>query len=385
MIVGGGPHATVAPADCFRRIPQLKAIFRGEAEVAWDGFMQAVKADHSEAVVHLPHATTAVATRPISPRPMNLDVLPEVDRESLLIPYYDFAGRRETSIMAARGCRYNCSYCAGRVLSGGCFRFRSVQRLVDEMAACVFQNGIRSFHFADDNFLQAPEYLRSFAGELRRRGLTISWRSFARADSVTPDLMEDLVSSGCYRLTFGLESGSERTLARMNKHHTLREAVRAIELSQKNGIETKAFFMLGYPGETVEEMLDTINFALSVPLDHAYFYLVRSFPGTKLQRELLDRGYSKEELSQYVHWIPPVEKTLTPEEQTYRRALESHGVFRLDSVLKYNVAHARSINEYCSNDELMEIMGDGYRRFYFRGDYLSRHEWWPDKNEEVGR
>ncbi|HOT30300.1 MAG TPA: radical SAM protein [Candidatus Ozemobacteraceae bacterium] len=284
--------------------------------------------------------------------------------------------------MASRGCAFDCHYCSGRTLSGGRIRFRPVTNLVDEIQECQRQYGITSFHFADDNFLQNPGYVRSFRQELGNRGLSISWRSFARADSIRPEIMEDVAASGCYRLTLGLESGTDTILLRMNKRHTVEQSSAALSLCREYGIETKAFFMLGYPEETPAEIQATIDFAAASSLSHAYFYLVRSFPGTRLERELLEAGIPKADLLEYIHWVPDMDSGLTVFERACRKALEVHGVFDADSVLKYNVAHRRSINRNCSNEQLMDFMVNGYKKFYFRPSYLERFPWWADVTNE---
>jgi coproporphyrinogen III oxidase-like Fe-S oxidoreductase len=183
-------------------------------------------------------------------------------------------------------------------------------------------------------------------------------------------VLEDAVSSGCYRLTFGIESGSDRVLQQMSKGHSSADALKAIHACKRAGIETKAFFMLGYPGETKDDMDATTTFAIDSGLDWAYFYLVRAFPGTALFADLLRRGYPREELLEYVHWVPAMNRGLSEVERECRSFVESSGGFSVDSVLKYNVAHRRSINEYSTNEELVEVLASAYRRFYYRPAFV---------------
>jgi hypothetical protein len=86
----------------------------------------------------------------------------------------------------------------------------------------------------------------------------------------------------------------------------------------------------------------------------------------------MNNGYKKGELLTYVHWIPELEKSLSNHENNYKKYLEENGFFNVDSILKYNVAHKRSINKNLRNEQLAEIMADAYRRFYFREEFVER-------------
>lgn len=371
IVVGGGPHATFEPYDCFERIPELNYLFRGEAVKSWQEFLGCLKHDVEEAVASIQGIWSRDKANGIGERTIELEELPTVDRSAAIFPSYQIGGREETAIFASIGCAEKCRYCAGRAFSGGIVRYRQVSSLVDEIESCV-NVGINAFHFADDNFIQNVEYVRAFAQELKRRNLIIHWRSFARADDVSEQVVELLVQSGCYRLTFGIESGCQRTLENMGKGHTISDAIYAIERCRAADIKTKAFFMLGYPDETRDEIEETVTFALNSGLDWAYFYLVRAFPGTLLFRDLTQRGFSKQELLQYIHWMPRISEGCTMEQQKYREVLEKNNIFNVDSIFKYNVAHQRSINGVIGNDELTEIMADAYRRFYFRREFVER-------------
>jgi radical SAM superfamily enzyme YgiQ (UPF0313 family) len=375
IVVAGGPHATFEPEDCFERIPTLRFLFRGEAACSWEGFIAKFLAgglDSAGAIDGVSARGEARGT--LGRRSDPLDGLPEVDRSAVPFPYYLMGGFRETSVYASMGCTERCRYCAGRAFSGGRLRFRSIPRLVDEIERCC-REGIESFHFADDDFVCNHDYVQRFSEELGRRRLRIRWRSFAKVNSLAPGLLADLNNTGCYRLTFGVETGSETTLRRMGKGHSVEEAYRAIRLCREAGIETKAFFMLGYPGETAEDIEASVSFALESGVDWAYFYLVRAFPGTVLFHDLLRAGFTRRELLSYRHWVPDTSVGLTGKQAEYRAFLEDNGFFKVDSVLKYNVAHQRSINEHFTNEELSELMAEAYRRFYYRYDFVRRFGW----------
>ncbi|MHA2061551.1 MAG: B12-binding domain-containing radical SAM protein, partial [Candidatus Sifarchaeia archaeon] len=96
-------------------------------------------------------------------------------------------------------------------------------------------------------------------------------------------------NAGCYRVFFGLESGNNNILKVMNKRLTVEQARKAVEVVKSVGIKTGAFFILGYPGESNETMLDTIRFASSLPLDYLSLTVPYPIPGTGLYEKLKDR------------------------------------------------------------------------------------------------
>ncbi|HQA29530.1 MAG TPA: B12-binding domain-containing radical SAM protein [Brevefilum fermentans] len=373
ILIGGGPHATIEPEDCFDRIPEIDYLFCGEATISWGQFLEQYRKQGHQGITDINGMMSRSSKRKtLGKRSESIDEFLSVDRRLTVFPFHDKNGLKETSITASIGCRENCRYCAGRVLSGGVVRYRSISSLVDEIQYCVTQFGVTAIHFADDNFLQSVQYLKSFSDELKRRALSIKWRSFSRVDSLSKEIADLAKESGCYRLTFGIESGNLRTLERMGKGHSVEDAYKAVEICKTAGIETKSFFMLGYPDETEAEILDTIKFSLQSSLDWAYFYLVRAFPGTALFRELLRLRFTRADLLQYRYWVPDLDKNITESQKRYRKLVEENDIFNADSILKYNIAHKKSINLHLSNDRLIELMADAYCQFYYRKEFFEQ-------------
>lgn len=100
--------------------------------------------------------------------------------------------------------------------------------------------------------------------------------------------------AGCVRVFFGIESGNEKVLEIMNKHATTRQAMDAVCVFKKVGVQVGAFFIIGYPGENDEAVLDTVNFASSLPLDYLSFTFPYPIPGTNLFERVRDRMNSED-------------------------------------------------------------------------------------------
>lgn len=160
IFIGGGPHATFEPQDCFKRIPELDYLFCGEATISWRKFLQNYERSYYEKIDQIKGIMSRkTPQKTLGERTQSFDEILSVDRSLTIFPSYNRNELRETSIFASIGCKHNCRYCAGRALSGKKVRYRSMESLINEISHCVNKLGINGFHFADDDFLQNPEYL----------------------------------------------------------------------------------------------------------------------------------------------------------------------------------------------------------------------------------
>ena len=214
------------------------------------------------------------------PHERNLDVFAAPDRgiyqPGLYQPLPSLnLGRHVTTVITSRGCPWaRCAFCHQ---GSGCsvpFRRRSPEHVVDEIAALVRDGGIRSIVFWDDNFCVMPRWVDRFCALLDARGLRIAWSVLARADTVTPEMLERMARSGCYSIQFGFESGNPETLELIRKGTTLDQYRRAVRWSRDAGLEVRGSFMLGFPGETPEMGRRTIDFACELNADYMLFFRI---------------------------------------------------------------------------------------------------------------
>jgi anaerobic magnesium-protoporphyrin IX monomethyl ester cyclase len=192
-----------------------------------------------------------------------------------------------TTVMSTRGCPFRCEFCSN-VVFGGSYRERSARNVVDEIEKALAL-GYDRISFADDVFTMRRERVMDICQEIRCRGLVFKWECLGRVDSVDYTMAQAMKNAGCMRIYFGIESGNEAILAIMNKKITPEQASRAVEAAHKAGLQTGAFFILFYPGDTDESVLGTLRFALSLPLE--YLGLTRPYPlpGTALYKRISGR------------------------------------------------------------------------------------------------
>ncbi|MGA9079642.1 MAG: radical SAM protein [Halobacteriota archaeon] len=229
-----------------------------------------------------------------SPRPLaaNLDHLPFPARDLLPNEQYIQYGRQKfgyskTTVMTTRGCPFRCEFCSNAVF-GVSYRERSAANVVDEVEQ-VLSLGYDYIHFADDVFTFNRERLLDICAEIKERGLSFAWECLGRVDSMSDEIASAMKRAGCRRVFFGIESGNDDILKLMNKHITVRQARSAVTSAREAGLNVGAFFIVCYPGETNETVLDTLRFASSLPLDYLSFTMPYPLPNTPLHQRIKER------------------------------------------------------------------------------------------------
>ena len=194
--------------------------------------------------------------------------------------------KRWTPMITSRGCPFSCTFCSSR---NSKFIARSAIDIVNEIEECIEKFGIEDFHFEDDNLtLQKPRIIE-ICNEIIKRGLKIDWQTpnGIRSNTVTEELLEKMQESGCVSIVLAPESGSKRVLkeiaqkGKMDHDHIVNLTRKAHQI----GLKTTAFFIIGFPGEKVEEIKMTIDYACKLAkagLDEALFSIFIPLPATPL-------------------------------------------------------------------------------------------------------
>ena len=222
-------------------------------------------------------ATTDTITNPDRPFNKDLDGLPFPARQLLPNQSYIQFGKKQygysiTTVMSTRGCPYDCEFCSN-VIFGGSYRERSAKNVVDEIEQAL-SIGYDRISFADDVFTMRQKRVLEVCEEIKQRSLQFNWECLARVDSIDAATYVEMYRAGCRRVYFGIESGDDTVLKLMNKKITADQARHAVMAAHQAGLEVGAFFILFYPGETNQTVLEHAAFrhlpALGLPrADHA--------------------------------------------------------------------------------------------------------------------
>src|SRR3989344_9403381 len=219
------------------------------------------------------------------PRPLieNLDSLPFPARHLLpMEKYFDVFSREKhfATIIATRGCPFNCVFCDRKNRMGRTWRMRSPENIEQEIKEVIDQYGIREFMFFDDNFIIDKEWAYEVCERLKK--LNIIWECRERVDMVDEPILRAMKSAGCYRIRFGFESGDNRILNVLKKGITVEQSLKCAQICKNIGMEIYGYFMIGAPEETPQTIERTINLALKIEPSFAIFSKTILIPGSEL-------------------------------------------------------------------------------------------------------
>jgi anaerobic magnesium-protoporphyrin IX monomethyl ester cyclase len=298
VLVAGGPLPTSNP-EAFLR--EFDVAVNGEGEQTMLDLVNAIENGESltkvRGISYRDKNTGQIGHTPKRDLIADLDTLPfpsreMFDNESYKNYYKKKFGYTTTAIMTSRGCPFACDFCS-RPVFGNTLRTRTATNIADEIEE-VSSLGYERVWFADDCFTLNPSRLREICQELDNRRLRIGWECLSRVDTLDPELIRKMRQAGCLRVFFGIESGNDSILHIMNKQITTKQAEETVRLCKKEGIQTGAFFILGYPGENEKTISNTIKFASSLPLDYLSFTLPYPIPGTPLFERVQKEMFSEE-------------------------------------------------------------------------------------------
>ena len=215
------------------------------------------------------------------------------DLDALPLPAYDLVptalyleawehkfGYASLPLMAARGCPFQCTWCA-RPSFGKIYTQRSVPHVLAEIRHLVETLGARYIRIVDDTFVIRKNWVREFAGAVRESGLQFEYECLARVELLTDDVVEALRSSGCVKVFCGVESGSQKVLDAMKKGTTVRQILDAGERLRRAGIRFHSYLMLGYPGERHRDVRMTLRLLRRLAPDEHSVSIAYPMPGTE--------------------------------------------------------------------------------------------------------
>ncbi|MDP8263598.1 MAG: radical SAM protein [Candidatus Ancaeobacter aquaticus] len=254
----------------------------------------------------------------------DLDQWPFPDRESLSLEFVEampldvpvvLSKKRFTTMQTSRGCPWACVYCNIPILTKKKWRPRSAQHIINELKHLT-DLGYGAVYFVDDNFLLQPERIEEICKGIQDNNLTIEWGCEGRVDSTAQHLFPTMVKANCKSMMFGIESGSQNVLNRLNKKQTLAKIKSAVIDSKRAGIErVHGFFVVGTPDEKIEDIKATFDFASKLPLDTFNFNRLCVYRTTPLWDEYTKRGLIDDKADWYKYFkCSDIDPTCLPSE-----------------------------------------------------------------------
>lgn len=298
-IIVGGPHVTFEPERSLRECPYIDIVVRGEGEYTALELAQKEFRD-LESIRGITYwSGQQIKSNPDRERIQNLDELPFPARHLFPFKLYRQGAffntgikNKETAVMnTARGCPNRCKYCASVHFWGTTVKFRSAENMVQEIEHLQKEYRTKQIAFLDDMFTAHPPRLKEFCGLLIKKKIKIRWWCYSRINTLDKDLMKLMKKAGCYALNFGVESGNEEILKRINKNITKKKTWEVFQAAKELGLLVHASFMVGLPGDNKETTRQTINWAIKLNPHIALFCITTPFPGTELHQEAIQNGW----------------------------------------------------------------------------------------------
>jgi radical SAM superfamily enzyme YgiQ (UPF0313 family) len=293
----GGYHATFAAEKILRAYPHIDFIIKGEAEEALVELLAALKEGREPAEVQgISYLKDSLYhTNPIA-IVKDLDSLPPIDRSLLTGVEYGYALQgipltfgKFTTMSTSRGCPYDCSYCSCASFSLRKWRYRSAEKVVEEMKK-LYDAGYKNVVLVDDNFTQKADRVRKICELIRKEGIKMRFYCEGRVNNASPELMLTMKKAGFDVMYFGCESGCQKVLDYFNKRIEPEETRAAVQAAKQANMIVVTSFILGAPVETMEDKRQTIEFIHSLRPHAVQINILDYLVGTPLWDELDKEG-----------------------------------------------------------------------------------------------
>ena len=297
-VVLGGVHVTSMPQRSLEECPSADFIVVGEGELttaellatlgtgkrAFDTIRGLAWRRDGEAVVN--------PGRDLIKDP---NVLPHIRYQDVQMELYvphptQYLELPSFNVFTQRGCPYKCTFCQAMVTMGAKVRFKSVDKVIEEIRILKDLWGARGIYFQDSAFTIRKDWVRELCDRLLSEHLGIQWACNLRVDNVTEDLLALMGRAGCWMCVYGVESGNQESLDLMKKGITLTQQRDAMTWTRKAGIQIMNNFILGVPGETEAMVERTIQYSLELGGQIALYWLPVPYPGTELWNTAREMG-----------------------------------------------------------------------------------------------
>ncbi|HCM82162.1 MAG: hypothetical protein UV63_C0001G0079 [Microgenomates group bacterium GW2011_GWC1_43_11] len=337
-VVVGGPNPSIYPYETLQ-CPDIDYVISGFGQVPLMELCdQLEKGQYRNNIENCYTRDICNSQTKGSFRYIEIDKFPLPDRTAVPIKLFHAPFCPEnpfTTMISSVGCPGQCAFCPCKNYKP--IIMRKPEYVADEMES-IYKLGIRSVMFQDELFTISAQRVQDICKLLLKRKIKLHWTIKSRVNYITKDYLEfgylDLMKkAGCFNISLGIESGTDRILEKMKKYITTKQVIETVRMIKKSGLSCTASFMLGYMDETREEIHRTIDFAVSLGLDNCQFFITMPEPQTELYDELqIIRNTTGNIYSKFT--------------------LEHDGM-----LLKNNIA-----SERFSREEMIEFMKEAYRR-----------------------
>lgn len=283
IVVTGGFHATNRPEDLLMS-EHIDIVVRGEGEETFLELVNSISRgshgfDNIKGISFKGKdgAIINTGTRELI---RTLDNIPFPMRD-LILGYDKYTPEQLGWIMTSRGCPYDCAYCNSKAIWSRRVRFVSLDRILEEIRYLKKVFNATHIRFMDDAFTVNRKRVLEFCQMLIEQKIGITWSCLTRADLVDEEIVSRMKDAGCVKFDIGIESGSERIQKLINKGIDFSDVRKASGIFKKYGMFWSGFFMIGFPTETKDDIMETLKFMKEVNPNWVYLSIFTPYPGSK--------------------------------------------------------------------------------------------------------
>ncbi len=373
-IILGGVFASLNADHILQDCLQADCIGVGEGEKLLPDYLENI---HNPEVVNglVWRKGNEICHNPPRPLEWDLDQFPYPDRSTLPIDYIEslpldvpavLSLEKFCTVQTSRGCPYGCIYCDIPSLSNSKWRSRSSEHILGELQQ-LDDAGYRSIYFTDDHFLMKRNRITEICNGMIERKLHFHWGCEGRVDSVGIDQLPIMSKANCTFLAYGVEAGTQKVLNRLKKNQTLKQIEYAVSEAKRHGIErTHGFFLIGTPGETEQDIMESFRFAARLKLDTFGFNRLCVYRGTPLWKEYIDRGIIDDDRD-WEKWFKcsDIDPTILPSDVVNRIRMKGYGLLFARRIFGRPIQTyqlVRSFGRYMKLLDIFKLLYSPFRR-----------------------
>lgn len=304
-VILGGIHPSLDPIGSLSH-PSVDFVILGEGEYRLPNLLEAINSGKNpefDGVAYKEMGRKKII--PQTTRIENLDSLSFPARDLINLEHYLTIGvpyapfprkKRVEGIMATRGCPFNCNFCSTVNYWGRKHRKRSIDNIFSEMEELKERYHIEEVQFLDDNLTIDKGWSKDLFSRISKLGLALCFPHGLMIQTLDSELLEAMAKAGTYQISIAVESASSRVLKEIiGKPVPPKEKVKSlVALAQSRGIQVHGLFIVGFPGEKLEELHETLRYPTEVGFDSASFFIANPMPGSRLYFECEKKGYLSE-------------------------------------------------------------------------------------------
>ncbi|MCW8916126.1 MAG: B12-binding domain-containing radical SAM protein [Magnetovibrio sp.] len=312
-VIAGGVHITNDVERILNEIPAINIAVLSEGELALPTLLSFINHEIGEdslgqVVMNAPDFERLHFPQILRPESDDLDILPAYDLSDMrnlssqgtIGAFYCFKPKDTifATVLSNRGCRGSCTFCSVRNFNGKGVRQRSVSSVIDELEVLYNDYGVRHVMWLDDDLLKDHGRAVELFSEMTKRNMKdLTWDATngVIASSCTEEVVAAMAESGCIAINIGMESGNPEILRSVKKPGTVDNFLKAAEILRKyETIHSSLFLMIGFPGETLSMIMDTMNVAREMDLDWCRVSQLQPLPNTPVYDAMVQQGLIQE-------------------------------------------------------------------------------------------